>query len=244
MRYFCRVAYDGTNFCGWQRQPNGISVQQVLEEAATKILRTSCKFTGAGRTDAGVHAKAMGVHFDHDGPIDTGKFTVSMNAVLPCDVAVYNVTCTKPSFHARFSALQRSYRYYLCLQKSPLLEKKAWRLRYRIDWGKLMVELPDLLGKHDFSAFCASGSGSATAICTVTAAAIEKEGDCMVFYIKANRFVYNMVRSITGTLIDIGRGRCPYRLQEILERKDRSLAGTTAPACGLVLDNVVYAEVE
>jgi tRNA pseudouridine38-40 synthase len=244
VRYFCRVAYDGAGFCGWQRQSDAISVQQVLEEAAARILRTPCKFTGAGRTDAGVHAKAMGAHFDIDGPIDSGKFALSMNSVLPREVAVYNVQQVNPSFHARFSARYRSYRYYLCVRKSPLLLRRAWHCSYPVDWGKLMVELPGLLGKHDFSTFCASGSGSATAICTVHAATIEKEDECMVFSIRADRFVYTMVRSIVGTLIDIGRGRQQLRLTEIIERKDRSLAGMTAPAGGLVLENVVYSEVE
>jgi len=244
MRYFCRVAYDGTGFCGWQYQPDATSVQQTLDEAAARILRTPVRFTGAGRTDAGVHAEAMGAHFDYDGILDSYRFTAAMNGVLPHSVAVQSVVKVADDFHARFSARGRSYRYTICLSKSPLLACRAWEVRFPVDWAFLKVELPALLGTHDFSTFCASGSGSATAECTVTDATIEKQGECMVFSISANRFVYNMVRSITGTLVDIGRGKQPLSLETIIERKERRLAGMTAPACGLVLTAVTYGEVD
>jgi tRNA pseudouridine38-40 synthase len=245
MRYFCRVSYDGTPFCGWQRQSRGRSVQQCLESAASTVLRSSVAFTGAGRTDAGVHARAQGAHFDAAGAIaDIGRFTRSINALLPPEIAVYGVTAVLPSFHARYSAVRRSYRYTMCLRKSPLLLRRAWHVSYRVDWGKLADEAAALLGEHDFSAFCSSGSGSSTAVCSVTTASIEPEGECMVFSIEANRFVYKMVRSVVGTLVDIGRGEIRMALGRIIGRKDRSLAGVTAPPCGLVLDNVVYTEVE
>ena len=244
MRYFCRVSYDGTPFCGWQRQASGRSVQQCLEEAATTILRRETAVTGAGRTDAGVHARAQGAHFDCEPIRDIGRFTVSMNAVLPPEIAVYGVTEVHDSFHARFSAIRRSYRYTICLRKSPLLAGRSWQVTYRVDWNRLADETAALLGEHDFTAFCSSGSGSRTAICTVTAASIVRENDCMVFSIEANRFVYKMVRSIIGTLVDIGRGELRLSSADIIERKDRSLAGTTAPPDGLVLDNVIYPEVE
>ncbi|MBN1578730.1 MAG: tRNA pseudouridine(38-40) synthase TruA [Chitinispirillaceae bacterium] len=243
MRYFCRVAYDGTPFGGWQRQPGARSIQQLLDEKAAIVLRRSVSFTGAGRTDAGVHARAQGAHFDYDGAIDGRRFTASMNALLPEEVAIDNVKSVVPSFHARFSALRRRYRYYLCRRKSPLLTRHAWPVSYHVDWGKIMTQVPALLGAHDFSAFCASGNGSATAVCIVSAAGIEREGECMVFFIEADRFVYKMVRSIVGTLIDIGRGKRPLTLKEVLDRGERALAGTTAPPYGLVLEEVVYAEV-
>jgi tRNA pseudouridine38-40 synthase len=245
MRYFCRVSYDGTSFCGWQRQPEGGSVQQCLESAAATVLRRSVAITGAGRTDAGVHARAQGAHFDVDGCItDIGRFTRSVNGVLPPEVAVYRVTEVPSSFHARYSAVRRSYRYTICLRKSPLLLGRAWHVGYGIDWRKLADEVTALRGEHNFAAFCAAGSGCATAVCTVSSASIEPEGECMVFSIEANRFVYKMVRSIVGTLIDIGRGEIPMTLGMVIDSKDRSLAGVTAPPCGLVLDNVVYTEVE
>jgi tRNA pseudouridine38-40 synthase len=244
MRYFCRVSYDGTPFCGWQRQNDGRSVQQCLEEAAATILRRPVAVTGAGRTDAGVHARAQGMHFDCPEIADTGRFTLSMNSLLPPEIAVYDVREVPASFHARFSAVRRSYRYTMCLRKTPLLAGRAWHVSYKVDWSRLADEAAALMGEHDFTTFCAAGCGSKTAICTVTAASIVPEGECMVFSIEANRFVYKMVRSIVGTLIDIGRGELRKPLSSLIAAKERTLAGTTAPPCGLVLDNVLYAEVE
>jgi len=244
MRYFCRVAYEGSTFCGWQIQPGVATVEETLEKAAARILQVPVHFTGAGRTDAGVHAEAMGAHFDVDSELDVALFTRALNAVLPLQIAVSAVQKVADDFHARFSAQSRSYRYTIALGKHPLLLGRAWCVGYTVDWGALKVALPALCGTHDFSTFCASKSGSRTALCTVHEAVIEKQGECMVFSITANRFVYNMVRSITGTLVDIGRGKQPLSLREVIERKDRSLAGTTAPACGLVLSGVAYREVE
>lgn len=240
MRYFCRVSYDGTRYGGWQRQPNATGIQQVLEEKAAVLLRSPVSFTGAGRTDAGVHAKAQGAHFDYGGQVDPFRFTASINALLPPDIAIHDFRQVDDAFHARYSALRRVYRYTLCLRKSPLMVNQAWPVTFDINWGMLKTELVSLLGEHDFTSFCASGSGSATAVCTVYAAAIEQTDECMVFSIEANRFVYKMVRSIVGTLIDIGRGRQHLTVKEILERKERKYAGTTAPACGLLLSDVFY----
>lgn len=242
MRYFCRVSYDGTGFSGWQRQPDMVTVQETLDTAAATVLRSSVKFTGAGRTDAGVHAEAMGVHFDYDGEIDRRKFIPSMNALLPQTVAIYGLVRVDEAFHARYSALSRTYRYTMTQRKSPLLRNRAWYVPYVVDWGKIMTQLTSLLGKHDFSAFCATGSVTATNDCTIFDTAIEQQGDCMIFLIKANRFLYNMVRSITGTLVEIGRGKQTKTLAHILESKDRMFAGSTAPASGLVLSDVEYAE--
>lgn len=244
MRYFCRVAYDGTSFGGWQRQPGVMTIQELLDEKARIILRQEVEFTGAGRTDAGVHARAQGAHFCYEGEIDVKRFTVSMNALLPEEVAIFDVRPVADSFHARFSALSRRYCYYICNEKSPLLLRRAWKVGYAVDWGKMMVQLPALLGKHDFTAFCARGSNNATSLCTIRSVSIVPEGACMVFSIEADRFVYKMVRSLVGTLVDIGRGRQALTLGEVLAGGVRRLAGTTAPAYGLVLDHVGYAEVE
>ena len=240
MRYFCRVAYDGTRFSGWQVQPDAPSIQQYLEEKAAIILRHPVAVTGGGRTDAGVHAEAQGMHFDTDEKLDCHRFAGSMNALLPDDISVFNVQSVDDSFHARYSATRRSYRYHICFRKMPLLVNRAWHVKYAVDWGLVMTQLPALLGKHDFTSFCASGSGSATAICTVFSAAIEHDDDMVVFSIEANRFVYKMVRSIVGTLVDIGRGIQTLTLKEIMEHGERALAGTTAPPTGLVLTSVGY----
>jgi tRNA pseudouridine38-40 synthase len=243
MRYFCRVAYDGTRYRGWQVQPDAPSIQQYLEEKAAIVLRHPVAVTGAGRTDAGVHAEAQGAHFDTEEEIDCYRFTGSMNALLPDDIALFSVQRVTDSFHARYSARRRSYRYRICFRKQPLLVNRAWHVKYEVDWGVIMTQLPALLGRHDFTPFRASGSGSATADCTVFSAAIERGDDTVVFSIEADRFVYKMVRSIVGTLIDIGRGMQTLTLKEILERGDRRLAGTTAPPSGLILASVGYEEV-
>lgn len=243
MRYFCRVAYDGTRYSGWQIQPDAPSIQQHLEEKTAIVLRHPVTVTGAGRTDAGVHAEALGAHFDTEDELDCYRFAGSMNALLPDDIAIYDVQRVTDFFHARYSARKRSYLYRICFRKQPLLVNRAWHVGYTVDWGIVMTQLPALLGSHDFTSFCASGSGSATAECTVFSAAIERGDDTVVFSIEANRFVYKMVRSIVGTLVDIGRGVQTLTLKEIIERGDRGLAGTTAPPSGLVLTSVGYEEV-
>jgi tRNA pseudouridine38-40 synthase len=195
---------------------------------------------GAGRTDAGVHARAQGAHVDIDGPLDVFKCELSVNAVLPCDISIYRLQPVNPDFHARYSAVRRRYRYYMADRKRPLLYKKVWMLFHKVDWNAVRGALPPLLGKHDFGAFCASGSSAKTMTCTVLRAELSDTPEGRMFEIEADRFLYKMVRTIVGTLIDIGRGKITRPLEEIIGLGDRKLAGETAPACGLVLDNVVY----
>lgn len=240
MRYFLRVEYDGTTFGGWQNQPRVISVQEVVEKALSVALRKKVQITGAGRTDAGVHARAQAIHFDFDDPVDLNKVQLSLNALLPREVAVYNFALVDSSFHARFSAISRQYKYYLCIRKKPLLLKRVWMVYSRVDWDLVRINCTDLLGTHDFTAFRASGAGSDNAVCTVKKVSFDEVGDCLVFTIEADRFIYKMVRSIVGTLIDIGRGRLLSRMGDIIARKDRSGVGSTAPPYGLVLDQVTY----
>ena len=240
MRYFFRVEYDGSRYCGWQRQPHGTGVQEIVEKTLSVILRVTCTVVGAGRTDKGVHARALGVHFDVGLPIDIRRCQLAMNAVLPDDISIYNLQPVAPDFHARFSAVRRRYCYYMVFRKSPLLYKRAWMLFRSIDWEGVEQNIPALIGTHDFTTFCAAGSCTITNICSVSTAMLERRGECFVFTIEADRFIYKMVRSIVGTLIDIGSGVATGSMQAMLESKNRLLAGTTAPACGLVLDNVFY----
>jgi tRNA pseudouridine38-40 synthase len=244
MRYFFRVEYDGTNFGGWQRQPNAPSIQEALETAFATVARRPCSITGAGRTDAGVHARAQGAHLDVDVALEVDTCELSVNALLGPAIAVYHLRPVDETFHARFSALSRRYRYTMCPRKRPLLFKRVWMVFYDIDWDRVERELAALAGTHDFATFCAAGSGARHANCTVTHASLVSEGDLKVIVIEANRFVYTMVRSVVGTLIDIGRGHITRPLAELIERRDRRCAGSTAPACGLVLDNVFYEGVD
>jgi tRNA pseudouridine38-40 synthase len=244
MRYFFRVEYDGTCYGGWQRQHNAPSIQEALEKAFTTVTRMPCRIIGAGRTDAGVHARAQGAHIELDAAIDVSESELSVNALLPTDIAVYHLQPADEKFHARFSALSRRYRYSMCPRKRPLLFKRVWMVFYEVDWKRVEEDSAALIGTHDFSTFCATGSGVQHARCSVTHAGLSSEGDLKIFTIEANRFVYTMVRSIIGTLVDIGRGHITDSFADLLASRDRRRAGMTAPACGLVLDNVLYKGVD
>lgn len=242
MRYFFRVEYDGTAYGGWQRQPNAPSVQQALEEAFGTVLRRRCSITGAGRTDAGVHARGQGAHIDISRKIDPKTCQRSVNGLLPWDIAIYNLRPVPEDFHARYSAVRRSYRYTFTTRKAPLWHRYAWFMSYAVDWELVRENMRALIGRHDFSAFCSAGSGAEHAVCVVDNVDLEHDGIRWVFSMRANRFVYKMVRSVVGTLIDMGRGKIDGSLCTILESGRRERAGTTAPACGLVLEAVTYPE--
>jgi tRNA pseudouridine38-40 synthase len=243
-RYFFRVEYDGTAYHGWQRQTNGISVQQLLESAITTVTRQPCVVSGGGRTDAGVHALRQGAHVDLTGTFDMHTLQRSINAVLPPDIAVHGVQPAPAGFHARFSAVERHYRYTVVRRKTPLQRDQAWLMTFPVDWERVRAGFAATLGTHDFSAFCAAGSSVEEPVCTVRKAGLEQVGDQWVFSIAANRFVYRMVRSIVGTAVHIGRGGIDDTMEAILRSCDRSRAGPSAPARGLVLYDVVYQGVD
>ena len=240
MRFFFRVEYDGTGFGGWQVQPNAPSIQQELEQAFSTALQTRCAVTGAGRTDAGVHARRQGAHIDLADLPDFRKLQQSVNGLLPSAIAVSEMQQVDDEFHARYSARRRIYKYYICGAKRPLWYNRALVMYYAVDWDMVRKELESLRGEHDFTTFCASGSGAGHCRCTVYEASVEEREGLKIVTLTANRYVYNMVRSIVGTVIDIARGRIPSSLAELLENRSRRDAGTTAPACGLVLDDVQY----
>jgi tRNA pseudouridine38-40 synthase len=239
-RYFFRVEYDGTRYGGWQSQKNAKSVQETIVTAFSTVVREKCSITGAGRTDAGVHARGQGAHIDLETPLDTRKCELSVNAVLPSDISIYHLQSVPPDFHARYWPKKRRYIYSIALRKKPLLLKKVWMVFYNVDWDKVRLNIAELEGKHDFTAFCAKGSNAKTMTCTIKRAELTKTTDGYSFEIEADRFLYKMVRTIVGTLIDIGRGKIASSMKDIIESKDRSEAGETAPACGLVLDYVEY----
>jgi tRNA pseudouridine38-40 synthase len=240
MRYFFRVEYDGARYGGWQSQTNAPSIQETIVKAFSVVTREECAVTGAGRTDAGVHARAQAAHIDLAAPIKPNACELSVNALLPDDIAIYNLQPAPDSFHARYSPKRRRYIYHFALRKMPLLYKKVWMVFYRVNWQRIREELPALLGSHDFSAFCAAGSSAKTKICTIQRAELLQTPYGYAFTIEADRFLYKMVRTIVGTLIGIGRGKITRPLGEIVASKDRTCAGETAPACGLVLDYVEY----
>ena len=242
-RFFMDVAYNGTRFCGWQRQPNGISVQQRLEETMSLILRESITVVGAGRTDAGVHARQMTAHFDVSGDLDDlWTLTEKLNRMLSKDIAVHRIVPVKPDAHARFDALSRTYHYYITDRKNPFEYEWVCRMSLKqmnFDWMNEACKL--LLEYNDFSCFSKLHTDVKTRLCRIMKAEWSPDGDRRVFAIQANRFLRNMVRAIVGTLFDVGRGKItPADFREIIETKDRCKAGMSAPAEGLVLMEVEY----
>ena len=241
-RFFITLAYNGKNYVGWQVQPNGMSVQQKMQEALSTLLRKPIGIVGAGRTDAGVHAKKMVAHFDWEGDFFDGEdLIVKLNGFLPKDIAVKDIYQVKPDIHARFSAISRTYKYYVTTQKDPFLYELKHRVFFVPDIS-LMNKLCEILKEYeDFTSFRKLHSNVKTNNCRIKEAFWEKTANDYVFTITANRFLRNMVRAIVGTLLEAGRGRLGEEdFRHIIEAKNRSLAGTSAPANALFLDDIVY----
>lgn len=241
-RFFLEIAYDGTAYHGWQIQENALSVQEKLNFALRTILRREVETTGAGRTDTGVHAKQLFVHFDHEDTIpDQTRFVHALNALCPHDIAVKRIIEVAPDAHARFDATQRAYEYHIHFAKDPFLRNYSWQLRDFPDVEKMNEAASFLLGKQDFSCFSKSNTQVFTNICTITEAVWKGDRDKLVFHISADRFLRNMVRAIVGTLIEVGLKDLPTDyIQEVIASQNRSKAGASVPACGLYLTKVVY----
>ena len=239
-RYFIELAYVGTTFHGWQRQSNATSVQQVLEEAMTVVLGKPIWLIGQGRTDTGVHATRFYAHFDFAGELPE-NILVKLNGFLPADIALYQLRPVIPTAHARFSAKSRSYQYHLHTRKNPFLNGRSMRL-YQEPNYELMNEAAALMLEYDdFACFARAGGGQKTTVCKVTEAHWKQFDGGAVFYISANRFLRNMVRSVVGSLLEIGQGKKNAAwMLELLDKKNRSLAGASAPASGLYLVEVAY----
>lgn len=243
-RYFIYLAYDGTNYHGWQVQPNGISVQECLMKALSTFLRREIEVVGAGRTDAGVHASLMVAHFDYDEPLDTVAVTEKLNRLLPPDISVYRLCCVKPDAHARFDATARTYKYYVTTTKYPFNRQYRWRIYSPLDYERMNEAAHTLFEYSDFTSFSKLHTDVKTNICHITHAEwtkAEGEDATWVFTIRADRFLRNMVRAIVGTLIEVGRGKLTVEgFRRIIEQQDRCKAGTSAPGNALFLVNVEY----
>ena len=242
-RYFIEISYNGSAYHGWQLQENAVSVQEKLNEALAILLREPVETTGAGRTDTGVHAKQLYVHFNSAASIlqHPERFIHSLNALLPFDIAAKRLLSVHPDAHARFDASDRSYEYLVHFQKDPFKHLFSWQLRDVPDVEKMNIAAQELLGKQDFSCFSKSHTQVFTNICDIKRAEWVWEGDQLIFHISADRFLRNMVRAIVGTLMEIGLGKKPVSyIQEVIVSKDRSKAGTSVPACGLYLTKVLY----
>ncbi len=243
MRYFVTLSYDGTHYHGWQVQPNASTVQGQLQHALALLLGTPTEVTGAGRTDTGVHARMMVAHFDHDAnDLDCTQLAYKLNRLLPRDIAVQHVRPVPPVMHARFSAIARTYYYYVHTHKDPFLRHHSYELHYDLDFS-LMNQAAALLLQHDdFGAFCKSHADVKTTLCHVTQAQWHQTAPGQWrFDITANRFLRNMVRAVVGTLIEVGRHRMTLdAFRRVLLGGRRTEAGESVPAHALFLVDIVY----
>lgn len=249
MRYALIISYNGAGFCGWQVQPDAPSVQAALEDALCRLLGSETGVTGAGRTDTGVNARGYVAHFDTGKAVDTAEMTYKLNAILPSSVVVHEVRAVADDFHARFDATRREYTYFLHTEKDPFLAGFSYLCTYKLDFEAMNRAARMLLGTHDFSCFEKTGTDNKTSICTVFEAEwspvrglpVSKDGHCWQFRIAADRFLRNMVRAITGTLIEVGRGkRSADSITELIVSRDRCQAGESVPGHALFLTGVDY----
>lgn len=265
MRYKIEMSYRGSAYCGWQRQPNARSVQQTLEEALGTLFRMPVAVVGAGRTDTGVNASYYVAHFDvpsaagllpPDVPLDCGAALFKLNYILPEDIAVQSFTPAAPDFHARFDAVAREYHYFISPRKDPFTRASTWQYYVPLDVASMNCAAAHLLANTDFTSFAKLGSNNKTNTCHVTAAAWEwvpvghtapadgsaaADFEILRFRIRADRFLRNMVRSLVGTLVDVGRGKyTPEQFRDIMEAKDLSRSSAGAPAQGLFLADIEY----
>lgn len=237
------LQFDGSAFHGFQQQPNGDTVEAQLKKALNRLLNESCPLYGCSRTDAGVHANAFCCNFKTQSDRDCDKLLLGLNAVLPPQIAVFSCEEAPIDFHARYSCLGKEYVYRIWNSKTrnPFLLRRALFYPFLLDVPFLNEQAQAFVGTHDFSAFCASGAGTKTAVRTIYRCSVEQSGDHVTFTVCGNGFLYNMVRIMVGTLLDLQREKLPAdSIPSILRSGDRTLAGVTAPAEGLYLNRVFY----
>lgn len=243
-RYFLQLSYKGTNYHGWQIQPNAISVQEVMEKTLSTLLREKINVTGAGRTDTGVHASFFMLHFDSENQkIDQSKFIYKLNSFLPHDIAVQKLWKVKPDAHARFDAKSRTYKYFIATQKDPFQTEVSYKNIKKLDTHIMNEAAKILFEFEDFTSFSRLHTDVKTNNCKIFWAEWIQTEKQLIFTIKADRFLRNMVRAVVGTLLEVGRGKLSLEeFRKIIEVKNRGAAGASAPALGLFLVNIEYSE--
>lgn len=243
MRVMLTVAYEGTNYCGWQVQPNGITIEQVLNETLSELLGEEITVTGASRTDSGVHSLGNVAVFDTKTRMPAEKISYALNQRLPEDIVVRGSREVPADFHPRFSKSEKTYEYRILNTRfnQPLLRKTTYFYHYPLDVAAMQQAAAVLVGEHDFTSFSSVHAQTNTFVRTIYALDVTKEGDVITIRVRGNGFLYNMVRIIAGTLIQVGAGVRPAEeMQSILEGCDRSLAGPTAPPEGLTMIGISY----
>lgn len=243
MRYFLELAYNGTAYHGWQNQPNAITVQEVLEKALSTILKQSIELVGAGRTDTGVHAKQMCAHFDLPESLPENNLVYKLNQFLPKDIAINSIRAVKDDAHARFHAVSRTYNYIISKKKNPFNLDLAYFFKAELDIDKMNQAAHILLNYKNFKCFSRSQTDVKTYNCNIMKAEWMQQDDQLIFTIKADRFLRNMVRAIVGTMLEIGCEKIAVdSINNIIESQDRSQAGASVPAHGLYLTKITYPE--
>ena len=237
------IAYDGTNYCGWQVQPNGITIEEVINKALSKLTGEEILVIGASRTDSGVHAMGNVAVFDTETTIPPEKIGIALNQRLPEDIVITKSEEVPLDFHPRYCDCSKTYEYHIVNTRIPVPTKRLtnWFVSYELDIDKMRQAASYLVGEHDFVSFCNVRTDVENTVRTITALDVIENGNEITIRITGNGFLYNMVRIIVGTLIRVGRGfYTPEKVKEILEAKDRKAAGVTAPAHGLMLMNIEY----
>ena len=242
-RFFLKLGYNGSKYHGWQKQENAISVQQLIEEKLELLFGVKTDLVGCGRTDTGVHASFYIAHFDANNRYSLTEMVHKLNAMLPKQIVVYEALPVRKNVHARFDAISRSYQYFITRIKDPFNVDLSYVYNRNLDIDLMNICSSRLLEFNDFKSFCKVGSDNKTTLCDVKIAFWEKTKNGLVYNITADRFLRNMVRAIVGTLLQVGEGKLTEAdFIDIINGKDRSLAGTSAPASGLFLSNVEYPE--
>ena len=240
-RYLAEVSYDGTSYHGWQLQNNAITVQKILEDALSTLLRTPTQIVGSGRTDTGVHARQQFFHFDTPQPIDCAQLTYKLNAFLPASIAIHQIRGIQPEAHARFDATLRSYEYHINNTKNPFLSQYSWYFSRPLNVEAMNQAAQVMLTQTDFQAFSKVKTQVNHYLCNISTAQWNHHNDKLIFYVSANRFLRGMVRAIVGTLIEVGlQNLTTNDFKAIIESKDRKKAGRSVPAHGLYLTAVQY----
>jgi tRNA pseudouridine38-40 synthase len=242
MRYFLEISYDGTDYHGWQTQPNGISVQEVIEQKLAILFQEPIAIVGSGRTDAGVHAMRQYAHFDCTGlPYPKDELTYKLNRILPIDISIREIHSVIETAHARFDATLRSYHYHISYIKDPFRHKYRYTLWHPLDVPKMQEAANMLFEYDDFASFCKYNHDAKTTLCKIQKAEWVESPGQLNFIISSDRFLRNMVRAIVGTMVELGKGQCTLQdFRNIIESRDRQAAGFSSPASGLFLAEVLY----
>ena len=237
------VAYDGTNYSGWQIQPNAVTIQGILNETLSRLMGEEIQVMGASRTDSGVHALGNVAVFDTNTRMPGEKVSYALNQFLPPDIRIQLSEEVDPDFHPRYSDSEKTYQYRILNRRFPIPTERLYSYfyHYHLDVEKMRVATSYLIGRHDFASFCGAGAQVRSTVRTITGIEVFKDGDMITIQVSGTGFLYNMVRIIAGTLIEIGNGQYPpERMREILDACDREAAGPTAPAHGLTLMGIRY----